>query len=134
MSIKRHTTLEKITFITPKGLERLEGELNHLRTVRRKEIAKTLQDVTGDIEDTEFLIAIEEQAFVEGRILQLESLLVNVRVIGPGQCNKGLIDIGNTVVIRENTMDAETYMIVAPRKHIQKKASFRMSHLWEQPY
>ncbi|MBU0512965.1 MAG: transcription elongation factor GreA [Chloroflexi bacterium] len=108
----KKTTFEKVTYITPKGLERLEGELNHLRTARRGEIAQYLQETMGDSEEAEYLLAIEEQAFVEGRIHQLEMLLNNFRVIEPGQSNNGLVEVGNTVVVRENNVDAETYTIV----------------------
>jgi transcription elongation factor GreA len=111
MRTKKETPSEKQTFITEKGLARLESELEHLKTVKRVEIAKYLQDTSDDFEETECLIAQEEQAFVEGRIKQLELLLANVKVIQPGsQC--GLIDIGSTVAIRENGMDPETYTLV----------------------
>lgn len=102
----------KVTYITPKGLERLENELTHLRTERRREIASYLQETIGDAEDNEYLIAQEEQAFVEGRIQQLEELLANVRVIEPDQKNSGIVDLGSTVVLREGDSDAETYTIV----------------------
>jgi transcription elongation factor GreA len=65
----------------------------------------------GEAEESEYQIALEEQAFIEGRIQELESILANYQVIEPGQSN-GLIHIGSTVMIRENGMDAETYTIV----------------------
>ena len=103
---------EKVTYITPKGLEKLETELKYLRTVRRREIANYLQETMGDVEDSEYLIAMEEQAFVEGRICQLEELLSNVKVIEPGQKSKGVVDLGNTIILREGDNDAETFTIV----------------------
>lgn len=104
---------EKITYITSKGLKKLEDELEHLRTVRRKEVAEYLQETTGDIEDPEFLFAQDEQAFVEGRIRALENMLSNVQIIEPG--NRGnLVEIGSTVVIQEEGFDSETYTIVGP--------------------
>jgi transcription elongation factor GreA len=112
MRTKTQTTSKKVTYITPKGLARLEGELNHLRTVRRLEIAQYLQETTGDVEETEYQIALEEQAFVEGRIHQLEKLLNDVRVVQPGESKNGLVEVGNTVIVRENNLDAETYTIV----------------------
>ena len=102
---------EKVTYITPKGLEKLEAELMYLRTERRREIANYLQETMGDVEDSEYLIAMEEQAFVEGRICQLEDLLSNVRVIEPGQ-KSGVVDLGSTIVLREGDNDAETFTIV----------------------
>ena len=101
-----------ITYITPNGLEKLENELAHLRSVRRKEIAEYLKDTMGNIEDNEYLIALEGQAFVEGRIRQLERLLSNVKVIQPGQNNCGIVDLGSIVVLRDANMDSETFTIV----------------------
>lgn len=108
----KQTSSEKVTYITPKGLEKLEAELKYLQTVRRREIANYLQETMGDVEDSEYLIAMEEQAFVEGRICQLEELLSNVKVIEPGQKSKGVVDLGNTIVLREGDNDAETFTIV----------------------
>ena len=108
----KQASSETITYITPKGLEKLEGELEYLRTQRRKEIAILLQETMGDVEDNEYLFALKEQAFVEGRIQQLEVLLCNVKVIQPDQNTKGIVDIGSTVVLRNADLDAETYTIV----------------------
>ena len=103
---------ENLTYITPKGLEKLEAELLHLRTEKRREIAQYLQETMGDSEDNEYLMALDEQAFVEGRIRQLEILLSNVKVIQPGQNQGGVADLGSTVVIRDEEMSVETYTIV----------------------
>lgn len=108
----KKTKFEKTTYITSKGLEKLQSELLYLSTVRRQEIAQYLQEtISGDVEDPEFLFAQEEQAFVEGRILELERLLANVKIIEPG--NQGdIVDIGSTVIIKENGKDSETFTIV----------------------
>ncbi len=103
---------ENVTYITPKGLIKLETELAYLRTERRREIANYLQETMGDVEDNEYLIAMEEQAFLEGRICQLENLLRNIKVIEPGQKSNGVVDLGSTVVLREGDIDAETFTIV----------------------
>ena len=103
---------DKVTYVTPKGLEKLKKELSYLRTDRRREIANNLQETKGDVEDNEYLMALDEQAFVEGRIRQLEQLLCNVKVIQPGQQHNGIVDLGSTVVLREGDIDAETYTIV----------------------
>jgi len=104
---------QKVTYITPKGLAKLEGDLEYLRTVKRPEITKHLQDTMGNEEDPEYLLTLEAQAFVEGRILELESLLSCVQVIEPGQNNNdGLVKVGSTVVLREHGMEVETFTIV----------------------
>jgi transcription elongation factor GreA len=105
---------EKITYITAKGLEKLEAELLYLRTEKRREIAVYLQETLGDVEDNEYLIAMEEQAFVEGRISKLEDLLSNVKMIEPGQKTIGIVELGSTVVVREGDHNAETFMLVGP--------------------
>jgi transcription elongation factor GreA len=102
---------EKITYITQKGLNRLESELDHLRTVRRREVAEYLKETIVNIEDPEFLYAQEEQAFVEGRIQALEGMLANFQIIEPGN-RGGLVDIGTIVVIKGDDSDSETYTIV----------------------
>ena len=108
----KENSSEKVTYITPKGLQKLEAELLYLRTEKRREIANFLQETLGDVEDNEYLIAVEEQAFVEGRISQLEDLLTNVKIIEPGQKSMGVVELGSTVVIREGDIDAETFTIV----------------------
>lgn len=110
--IMKQISSENVTYITPKGLIKLETELAYLRTERRREIANYLQETMGDVEDNEYLIAMEEQAFLEGRICQLENLLRNIKVIEPGQKSNGVVDLGSTVVLREGDIDAETFTIV----------------------
>lgn len=101
----------KITYMTIQGLERLENELHYLRTVKRAELAENLRDTLGDEEDNEYLLALDEQAFVEGRIQDLELLLANVQLIEPGHSN-GVVQMGSTVLIRENGTPLETFTIV----------------------
>ena len=108
----KQKSFEKTTYVTPKGLEKLEAELLYLRTEKRREIANNLQDTMGDVEDSEYLIAMEEQAFVEGRISQLEDLLANIKIIEPGQKSIGIVDLGSTVVVREGDRDPETFTLV----------------------
>ena len=105
-------TIDHLTYITPKGLEKLETELAYLRNERRKEIARFLQETQGDVEETEYLMALEEQAFIEGRIRQLEQLLANVKIIQPGQSSSGVVELGSTVVLRDKNMETETFTIV----------------------
>ena len=75
----------KVTYVTAQGLERLENELLYLRTVKRAEVAQHLGDTVGEEEDNEYLLALDEQAFVEGRIQEIVHLLANVQLIHPEQ-------------------------------------------------
>ena len=75
------------SFLTRSGYQRLHEELEHLRTVKRQEVASRLREAMeggGDMGvdlDAEYEAAKNEQAFVEGRIQELELLLANARVI-----------------------------------------------------
>jgi transcription elongation factor GreA len=101
-------------YVTPEGLKKLEDELEHLRTVKRQEVAQRLHEAMEDgelIENAEYEAAKNEQAFVEGRILELEHMLAQAQVIEPGK-STGVVGIGSTVVIQEDSKPAETYTIV----------------------
>jgi transcription elongation factor GreA len=72
------------SFLTREGHQKLQEELEYLRTVKRQEVAERLHEAMegGElIEDAEYEAAKNEQAFVEGRIQELEILLANARVI-----------------------------------------------------
>jgi len=74
-------------YVTAEGLKKLEDELEHLRTVKRQEVATRLHEAMEDgelIENAEYEAAKNEQAFVEGRILELEHMLAQAKIIEPG--------------------------------------------------
>jgi transcription elongation factor GreA len=101
-------------YVTQEGLKKLEDELEHLRTVKRQEVAQRLHEAMEDgelIENAEYEAAKNEQAFVEGRILELEHMLAQAQVIEPGK-STGVVRIGSTVVIQEDGHASETYTIV----------------------
>lgn len=108
--------MEQHTFLTPEGYQRLEQELNYLRTVRRQEVARRLHEALeeGDIlENAELEDARNEQAFVEGRIMTLENLLRSAIIIedkGPHE----IVGIGSHVTVIEGNGPPETYCIVGP--------------------
>jgi transcription elongation GreA/GreB family factor len=71
------------SFLTREGYQKLQEELDYLRTVKRQEVAERLHEAMegGElIEDAEYEAAKNEQAFVEGRIQELEILLANARM------------------------------------------------------
>jgi transcription elongation factor GreA len=102
------------TFLTREGYQKLARELNHLRTVRRQEVAQRLHRALaeGDIlENAELEDARNEQAFVEGRILALEGMLGNAVIIeeeGPRET----VGLGSRVTVMEGDGPPETYHIV----------------------
>jgi transcription elongation factor GreA len=103
-------------FLTKEGFQKLQEELDHLRTVKRQEVAERLHEAMegGElIENAEYEAAKNEQAFVEGRIQDLEMVLATARVIDEnGHEKTGNIQVGSKVTIKEQGYDAETYVIV----------------------
>lgn len=101
-------------YVTADGLKKLEEELETLRTVKRAEVAQRLHEAMEDgelIENAEYEAAKNEQAFVEGRILELDHMIAQAQIIQPKKSG-GVVRIGNTVVVQEGTHPPETYTIV----------------------
>ena len=104
------------TFLTRQGYDKLQEELDYLRSVKRQEVAQRLHEAMegGElIEDAEYEAAKNEQAFVEGRIQELEILLANARVIEENE-KTDVVNVGSTVGIREGENPEEIYTIVGP--------------------
>ncbi len=120
----------KEVLLTPEGLKKLEGELELLKTVKRREVAQRIKEALefGDIsENSEYDDAKNEQAFIEGRIITLEKMLRNAKVIEheDGQ-EDGVVAVGKKVVLRDlQTSEEFEYQIVgsAEADPIQAKIS-----------
>ncbi|MBO9346313.1 MAG: transcription elongation factor GreA [Chloroflexi bacterium] len=102
-------------YLTPEGLKKLEEELEYLKTVQRAEVAEWLHNAMaeGEVEENpEYEDAKNEQASVEGRILELETILANAVVIeNKGPANE--VRLGSRVTIVDLGIgDKEQYMIV----------------------
>jgi len=103
------------TFLTKEGFEKLQEELDYLRGIKRQEVADSLHEAMegGElIENAEYEAAKNEQAFVEGRIQELEILLATARVIEDNKKKNDAIQVGSTVTIQEIGYEEETYTIV----------------------
>ncbi|MDR7543948.1 MAG: transcription elongation factor GreA [Armatimonadota bacterium] len=107
---------EKEIILTESGLHKLAEELEYLKGTRRKEIAERIRAAKefGDLfENAEYDDAKNEQAFVEGRILQLEQILRNARVADNNATDPEAVTIGSTVRVKDVTGGDEiTYTIV----------------------
>jgi transcription elongation factor GreA len=107
----------KQVVLTLEGLNKIQEQLRYLRTVKRREIAERLKNAMefGDIsENSEYDDAKNEQALVEGRIMQLEQLLANVQVANPDTADTDKIGLGTTVRVRDmNTNEEFEYTIVS---------------------
>jgi len=105
------------SFLTRDGFNKLQDELDFLRTKKREEIANRLHEAMegGElIENAEYEAAKNEQAFVEGRIKELELLLATARVVDGDTSHMGTIQVGVQVTICEDADGAEeeVYTIV----------------------
>ena len=107
---------DKRVVLTEEGLKKLEEKLEYLKSVRRLEVADRLKAAIalGDLsENSEYDDAKNEQAFIEGEILTLESQIRNSEIIKADDSNKDVVHLGNTVVIKDMEYDEdETYTIV----------------------
>ncbi|MCL6517393.1 MULTISPECIES: transcription elongation factor GreA [Alicyclobacillus] len=107
---------DKEVLLTPEGLQKLEEELEHLKSVKRREVAERIKLAIsyGDIsENSEYEDAKNEQAFIEGRIMTLEKMLRNARIIQDNDVNTDVVSIGSTVRLRDIEFDEEVeYTIV----------------------
>ena len=105
-----------IVYLTQEGFETLSEELEHLKSVRRLEVAERLHNALGEgelIENAELEIARSEQAFVEGRILDLEEKLRKAQIISKNGSNPDVVSVGSTVRIREHgESNEEEYFVV----------------------
>ena len=104
------------SFLTREGFQKLQDELDFLRSVKREEVAKRLHEAMegGElIEDAEYEAAKNEQAFVEGRIQELQDLLANARVIEE-TTKSDTVQVGSKVTVQEDGNSPESYMIVGP--------------------
>jgi len=104
------------TYLTQDGFEKLQQELEYFRITRRQEVAERLREALDDGDsgldaDVECDAARNEQAFVEGRIQELELILANAQLIKEDQ-KRDEIQIGSKVTIQEDNFDPESYTIV----------------------
>ncbi|WP_150275606.1 transcription elongation factor GreA [Paenibacillus tepidiphilus] len=95
---------DKEVILTPDGLKRLEEELENLKSVKRREVAERIKVAIGygDIsENSEYEDAKNEQAFIEGRIITLEKMLRNARIINSDEIVTDVVSIGVTVKVED---------------------------------
>jgi transcription elongation factor GreA len=103
-----------VVYLTSEGLKKLQEELEFLRKDKRKEVAQRLHEAMEDgelIENAEYEAAKNEQAFVEGRILEIEHMIAQAQVIERGK-SKDVVLVGSTVTVKENGKKTEEYTIV----------------------
>ena len=100
--------------LTKEGLDKLQKELDHLLSTGRAEVAQRIHDakeLVGAQNTPEYEDARNEQAFVEGRILELESTIQNAVIIQE-QHDHQRVNLGSTVTIINHKGKREHYTIV----------------------
>ena len=102
--------------VTYEGVKKLEEELEYLKTVKRKEITEKIKVALGygDLsENSEYDEAKNDQAFTEGRIIQLENMLKNAVVVDESEIPKDKVSVGSIVKVMDYEFDEEVeYTIV----------------------
>lgn len=108
--------VEKDVFLTYEGLKKIEEDLDNLKTVKRKEVAGRIKEALafGDIsENSEYDEAKNEQAQLEERIVKLENMLRNAKLIDEDEIRKDIVTVGSKVVLNDLEFEEEVeYTIV----------------------
>ena len=118
--------VEEKVYLTQGGLKNLKEEYDQLINVRRKGVAEKLQKARelGDItENAAYDAALDEQAFVEGRISELDELLKNVEVVEGEKA--GIVQVGSRVKVHIDGDEQEFQIVGAPEAN---PANGKISH------
>ena len=107
---------DKEIVLTREGLEKLERELDDLKTIHRREVNDRIRQAKefGDLsENAEYEDAKQEQAFIEGRILKLEQMIRNARLIDESEYAADEVHLGSTVKVKDlKTSSSHEFSIV----------------------
>jgi transcription elongation factor GreA len=106
---------DKELVLTAEGLKKLEEELDELKTVHRREVNERIRQAKefGDIsENAEYEDAKQEQAFVEGRILKVEAMIRNARIIDESDYSNDEVHLGALVIVKDAKGISHEFTIV----------------------
>lgn len=121
--------MPKDVILTPEGLASLRAELEHMATVRRREVAARIKEARefGDIsENAEYDDAKNEQAMIEARIAALEEKLRSATVIDASDLDSDVVRVGTTVHVVDGDGGKHRYTIVGSAE--AKPAQMRLSN------
>src|SRR5271163_1680145 len=117
--------------MTASGLKALEDEINHLKSVERPATIRMIGEARahGDLsENAEYHAAKERQAFIEGRVMELEDKLSRADVIDVSKLSGGTVKFGATVTLVDEDTDAEMkFQIVGDMEADAKKGRISVS-------
>lgn len=106
-------------YLTPEGAAKIKAELKELVEVKRPEIAQRLREAIqmGDLsENADYIMAKEDQAFLEGRILELQELLSSATIIKDEGHSTSVVGMGNKVTVQEGGSSPEVYTLVGAKE------------------
>ena len=103
-------------YLTKEGMEKAKGEREHLFTVRRHDVAERIQrakEMGGTVDNAEYDEAKNDQAYIEGRILTLDTLIANARIIDEASSGTSdVVVIGSTVTVEDGRGRKNKYKII----------------------
>ena len=105
--------------LTTEGAARITEELSELKGPKREELALRLREAIsqGDLsENADYHKAKEDQAFLEGKIQELEYIIENATIIDENHRDLGIVNIGSRVTIQEEGYPPETFLIVGAKE------------------
>ncbi len=106
---------QKETYLTQEGLSNLQAELEQLRSLRRPQVVQRIQkskEIGGTVDNAEYDETKNEQAFVEGRILTLETMIKNAVIIPSHTKPPKAVQLGSTVTLSTGKGKNQVYIIV----------------------
>lgn len=121
------------TYLTAEGAARLKEELNDLKGPQREALARRLRDAIqmGDLsENADYHKAKEDQAFLEGRVQELEYILGNAIIVEESLAKREIVFVGAKVTVQEDDYEPELFHIVGAKEADPRNG--KISH--ESPY
>ena len=106
---------QSATYLTPEGKEHLDEELDNLKNVRRREVAERIHlasETGGTVDNAEYDEAKNEQAFLEGRISELDNVLSNAVVAPRAKRSKAAVEFGSSVTVSSKERKTILYKVV----------------------
>ncbi|MBL8045905.1 MAG: transcription elongation factor GreA [Anaerolineales bacterium] len=106
-------------YLTPEGAAKIKAELKELVEVKRPEIAQRLREAIqmGDLsENADYIMAKEDQAFLEGRIMELQELLSSATIIKDDSHSTTVVGMGSKVTVQEGGSSPEVYTLVGAKE------------------
>lgn len=106
-------------YLTAEGAKKLKEELEQLKGPGREEVARRLREAIemGDLsENADYAMAKEDQAFLEGRIQELEYLLSSAIIVEEQSGVREVVEVGTTVTVQEEDYPPDTYKLVGAKE------------------